>query len=83
MTISLNDLAWYLGYIIFVLPISKNIWIESTIVGLVMIFFHFFIRIPSVGQAFFAINVRAEVFMMNSMFNGLWVVGRCYLYDSF
>ena len=60
--------------ILFALPLSKNIWIKSTIVGLAVIFFNFLVLMPLAGKGFFGMNVGYENFVMNIVFNYLWAI---------
>ncbi|MFC4893123.1 membrane lipoprotein [Pseudofrancisella aestuarii] len=58
--------------ILLALPLSKNIWVKGSIVGLAVIFFNFLVKMPLSGQGFFALNAGTEVFLMNIIFNYLW-----------
>ena len=60
--------------ILFALPLSKNIWIKSSIVGFAVIFFNFLVKMPLAGQGFFASNMPVQVFVMNIVFNYLWAI---------
>jgi hypothetical protein len=60
--------------ILFALPLSKNIWIKSSIVGFAVIFFNFLVKMPLAGQGFFAIDATSQVFIMNIVFNYLWAI---------
>ncbi len=60
--------------ILFAFPLSKNIWVKSTIVGLAVIFFNFLVKMPLAGQGFFASDATAQVFFMNIIFNYLWAI---------
>ncbi len=88
-TISLTDQFKYELYrlmiwggvwaILFAFPLSKNIWIKITIVGLAVIFFNCLVLInaiilPLFGKGFFAIGATPQVFFMNIIFNYLWAI---------
>lgn len=58
--------------ILFILPLSKNIFIKSSIIGITVILFNFLVKMPLAGQGFFAINAGMSAFMTNITFNYLW-----------
>lgn len=60
--------------ILFALPISKNIFIKSIVIGLAVILFNFLVKMPLAGQGFFAMNAGTAVFVMNIVFNSLWAL---------
>ena len=60
--------------ILFALPLSKNIWIKSSIIGFAVIFFNFLVKMPLAGQGFFAANMPIQAFVMNIVFNYLWAI---------
>ena len=60
--------------VLFAFPLSKNIWVKSTIVGLAVILFNFLVKMPLAGQGFFASDATAQVFFMNIIFNYLWAI---------
>lgn len=68
--------------ILFAFPLSKNIWIKSSIIGLAVIFFNFLIKMPLAGQGFFATDASVEVFLMNIVFNYLWALLAGVIYIS-
>ena len=39
--------------VLFAFPLSKNIWVKSTIVGLAVILFNFLVKMPLAGQGFY------------------------------
>jgi hypothetical protein len=67
--------------ILFALPISKNIFIKSSIIGLAVIFFNFLVKMPLSGQGYFASNADTQVFVMNIVFNYLWALLAGLIYD--
>lgn len=88
--IELNDQFKYTLYrlmvwggvwaILFALPLSKNIFIKSSIIGLAVIFFNFLVLMPLSGKGFFASNAGVEVFVMNIIFNYLWALLAGFIY---
>ena len=60
--------------VLFAFPLSKNIWVKSTIVGLAVILFNFLVKMPLAGQGFFASDATDQVFFMNIIFNYLWAI---------
>ena len=60
--------------ILFALPLSKNIWLKSSIIGLAVIFFNFLVLMPLSGKGFFGMNVGYENFVMNIVFNYIWAL---------
>ncbi|QIW10765.1 membrane lipoprotein [Francisella sp. LA112445] len=82
--IELNDQFKYTLYrlmvwggvwaILFALPLTKNIFFKSSIVGLAVIFFNFIVLMPLSGKGLFASNAGVEVFVMNIVFNYLWAL---------
>ncbi|MDE4949203.1 membrane lipoprotein, partial [Francisella tularensis subsp. holarctica] len=48
--------------ILFALPLSKNIFIKSSIIALSVILFNFLVKMPLAGQGFFAVNAGTDVF---------------------
>jgi hypothetical protein len=59
---------------LFALPLSKNILIKSSIIGIAVIMFNFLVKMPMAGQGFFAINDGLHAFMMNISFNYSWAI---------
>tara|TARA_B110000977_G_scaffold197746_1_gene281063 strand:- start:1014 stop:1412 length:399 start_codon:yes stop_codon:yes gene_type:complete len=59
---------------LFALPISKNILIKSSIIGVSVILFNFLVKMPMAGQGFFAINEGLHAFLMNIVFNFPWAI---------
>jgi hypothetical protein len=60
--------------ILFALPLSKNIFIKSSIIGLAVIFFNFIVLMPLQGRGFFASEAGSTAFIMNIVFNYLWAL---------
>jgi hypothetical protein len=56
------------------LPISKNILIKSSIIGIAVIMFNFLVKMPMAGQGFFAVNDGFHAFLMNIVFNFPWAI---------
>lgn len=60
--------------ILFALPLSKSIFIKSTIIGFAVIFFNFLVLMPLQGKGFFASDADTTTFIMNIVFNYLWAL---------
>lgn len=68
--------------ILFALPLSKNILLKSSVIGLAVIFFNFLVLMPLSGKGIFASNTGIEVFVMNIVFNYLWALLAGFIYKS-
>lgn len=68
--------------ILFALPLSKNILLKSSVIGLAVIFFNFLVLMPLSGKGIFASNAGVEVFVMNIVFNYLWALLTGFIYKS-
>ncbi|API87803.1 membrane lipoprotein [Francisella uliginis] len=68
--------------ILFALPLSKNILLKSSVIGLAVIFFNFLVLMPLSGKGIFASNAGVEVFVMNIVFNYLWALLAGFIYKS-
>ncbi|ABO46650.1 hypothetical protein [Francisella tularensis] len=68
--------------ILFALPLSKNIFIKSSIIALAVILFNFLVKMPLAGQGFFAVNAGTEVFIMNIVFNYIWAILAGFIYKA-
>ena len=68
--------------ILFALPISKNIWIKSSIIGLAVIFFNFLLLMPLQGKGFFGVNAGSTTIIMNIVFNFLWGIVAGVIYKA-
>jgi hypothetical protein len=67
---------------LFTLPFSKNIWLKSSIIALVVILFNYMIRMPYSGDGFFASNAGSEVFLANIIFNISWALLAGFIYKN-
>ncbi|APC96687.1 membrane lipoprotein [Francisella frigiditurris] len=67
---------------LFALPISKNIWVKSTIIALIVILFNYMIRMPYSGDGFFASNADSGLFYANIIFNFPWAFLAGFIYDK-
>lgn len=68
--------------ILFALPISKNIWLKSSIVGLAVVFFNFIVLMPLQGSGFFGVNAGSTAIIMNIVFNYLWGIVAGIIYNA-
>ncbi len=66
--------------ILFILPISRNIFVNSLIIGSIVTLFNMLLVVNILGKDFFSNNIVFEAFTYSSILNYLWSILAATLY---
>lgn len=72
--------VWAIVLVIISLYTQKN-FLKFIILGSLVVFFNFIVKMPLEGSGFFAIHAGLKTFLMNIVFNYLWALLTVFIYQ--